>query len=382
MKHEDMIKLANKLNFLAVQAYLLHTGWIKIDSKRDKIGIFRKVKGEYTYEIMLPLSKEFGDYTTQMIKSIKTLAESEDKVFEVLLSDLNLGPFDILRFRVHSKDTEEGTISFDEGYALLANAKKMLYAAACDILQPEKYHKRLSFKSAEQFIDKCRLGQTERGSFIASVVCPFVNENLDEEEPVQLNLFAETEEFVSSFTRKVTTQVMKSVETVKKAIELNKIDEFINGEMEVQVSGNFLESLIALNELNEDSEINIITSWSTAAPWNSNAPTSVSLTKEYVPAIETIINKVRPTITDKPGEYVGKISGVQAEPDTDKREKGDVIFSFLEDDKAVRAKVTLSIEDYNLACEAHKEGKNVKISGILITKGKSKIIDQAVFSAL
>jgi hypothetical protein len=137
-----------------------------------------------------------------------------------------------------------------------------------------------------------------------------------------------------------------------------------------------------LNELNEDGEINIITSGSTVAPWSHNIPTSVSLTKEYVPAIENIISKVRPITEDKPGEYVGKIYGVQAEPDANKREKGEVTFTFAEDDKVIRAKVTLSVEDYIQACEAHKNGKNVIISGILVTKGKSKMIDNATFKVI
>jgi hypothetical protein len=381
MKPNDITKLANKLNFLGIQAYLASTGWKKVQGKRTDIGIFTKERDEELYEILLPLSKDFSDYTIQIIKAIKILAKYEGKFFEELLTDLNLSPFDTLRFRVHNSDTEEGTISFKEVFDLLNNAKKVLYAAACDILHPEPYHKRLSFKAADSFIEKCRLGQTEMGSFIASVVCPFVNDDIDERR-TQYSLFSDSEDLISSFTRKVTTQVMKSIEAVKIAVDTNSIDSFINGDMGIKVSGNFLESLIELNELDGDGEINIMTSWSAMAPSNANVPTYLSLTKEYIPAIENIIEKVRPAIEDKPGEYVGKISGTQAEPDANKREKGDITFTFADDEKVIKAKVTLSLDQYNMACEAHKDGRNVKITGILISKGKSKIIDNAVFSII
>jgi NADH:ubiquinone oxidoreductase subunit 5 (subunit L)/multisubunit Na+/H+ antiporter MnhA subunit len=39
-------------------------------------------------------------------------------------------------------------------------------------------------------------------------------------------------------------------------------------------------------------------------------------------------------------------------------------------------------QDYNDACEAHKKGKSVKISGKLVTVGRSKVIETATFQII
>src|SRR5205807_5516419 len=51
-------------------------------------------------------------------------------------------------------------------------ARKALLAASCSAVQPQTFHPRLSRTEAEQLLQACRLGQTERGSFTAVIACP------------------------------------------------------------------------------------------------------------------------------------------------------------------------------------------------------------------
>src|ERR1700758_3516623 len=111
MRIEEIRKLANKLNPLAVQQYLKNTGWKKEDSKRAEIAIYTKEQGSEFFEILLPQSRDFSDYIEQMIKSVKLIADYETREFEQVLSSLILSPSDVLKFRVINHDTEEGTIS-------------------------------------------------------------------------------------------------------------------------------------------------------------------------------------------------------------------------------------------------------------------------------
>ena len=53
-----------------------------------------------------------------------------------------------------------------------------------------------------------------------------------------------------------------------------------------------------------------------------------------------------------------------------------------EEDKVSKARVILSNQDYNEACEAHKKGKSVKIRGKLVTVGRSKVIETSTFQII
>src|SRR5579871_422149 len=311
MVQSDINKLASEINSLGVQSYLKNTGWSKVQSKVEHLSIFIKDKGTTFREILLPLTRKFNDYNSLILNAIDSIAFIEDKEPIQILSDLLIAkPADVIRFRLVNDDTKEGTISFDDGFKLLENARMALYATACDVTQPDIYHKRLSFKAPDQFIDQCRLGQTERGSFVTSIICPFVNESKIDDKPKQFSLFDSPNEYVDSFTRRVTKQLMKSINVINKSIENDELDKIQNGEAEVLMSANFLESIVNIKQLNKDSSsIEFISSWSSLAPIiDSGIPSKIEVQKDFVSAIDSVIDKMIPKNIKEPGEFVGRVS--------------------------------------------------------------------------
>ncbi len=382
MNIPELYNLSNKLNSLAVQSYLKNTGWEKIKSKREHVALFIKSSKGDVLEIQLPLSRCFNDYSQALFSALEILSFSENRETEQVLSDLLLPPSDVIRFRVVNQDTEAGTISFEDGCNLLQSVRKSLYTIACDVIKPELYHKRLGFKEANQFIGQCRLGQTERGSFITSIICPFVNGTIDD-KPKQLSLWANAEELNQSFTRKVTTRLMKSLKIVKEVIENDEISRLINGETDVMISANFLESIVEVDQFIGAGELEVISTWASVSPVEASIPNKISINKEYIPAMESIIEKLTPNNEGDSGEFVGKISQVKAEPDASKRKEGEVTINFIGDNEmAIKAKIILTAEDYKKACEAHEFGKNVVVKGTLKNIGRSKFIENPEFKSL
>jgi len=380
MTVNEMLKAVPELNFTELQAYLRNTGWDRIQTPKDSIALFHKMIGEFVFETALPLSKDFSDYSYRIIDVLEKIAQVEQREVHQVLTDLSIPPADIVRFRVINRDTIGGTISFLEGFNLLESAKKVLFTTACDIIQPEKYHKRLSLKGAQQFIEGCRLGQTEKGSYIASVICPFLNQS-PEEKAVQLSIFNQTDDFRHSLTRKVTKRLMFSLGFVKSAIDRGEETRIIDLDGENIISGNFLESLVELNASKESSEIEITTSWSILATEQPELVKAVKFSKDYIPVLENIISKIRPLEIGTMDDFIGKISMTKADPDIHARSEGEIILNFIlgDEDKVSKARVILSNQDYIQACEAHKQGKSVKISGKLLSVGRTKIIEMPTF---
>ena len=369
-----------KISFSFIQKYLANNNWIVMPSKREHLSIWHW--GEPTQlEILLPLDSDFADYNDLIIKALEKISLSENRDIEKVINDFLLPPSDVIRFRVNNKKTENGLITFNEGFALLENAKKSLFSTACDIVNPTSYHQRMSYKKAQQFIDSCYLGQTERGSFIASVVCPFINTS--DEKPIQLSLFQSDDDLSGSFTRTVTRKYMNSLRRIKQIVqkgELGMIEKFCENEA---ISGNFIESILKLGEYADNAELEILTSWSPVVKRVIDVPNTISFTKDYILPMEAIVSKLKPKDEGINDVFVGKIFKAKAEPDIKDRNGGEIIFNFIGNtNKIMNAKVFLVPEDFSKACVALDKGLNVKIKGKLLQSGKTKTIDNPVFELL
>ena len=79
--------------------------------------------------------------------------------------------------------------------------------------------------------------------------------------------------------------------------------------------------------------------------------------------------------------FIGRIKRLSAVPDAETRESGLITILFLnENEKKDTASIRLTKEDYDVAIEAHKEGKTVKVAGTLLTG--QKIIECKSFEVL
>lgn len=333
-------------------------------------------------EIILPLDRSFIDYKELIIKAVEKISVCENRPLDQIINDLLLPPSDVIRFRVENKRTDLGLISFNEGFTLLENAKKSLFSTACDLINPTQYHKRMSYKPAQQFIDSCFLGQTERGSFIASVVCPFINHTIDE-SPHQLSLFNTEDELYFSFTRQVTKKYMMTLHRLKNAIESGNHKEIEQPENFDFVSENFIESIVDLGEYGDQDLIEISTSWSSITKDIPEISSKICFTRDHIPPMESIINRLKPQDEGKFGNFIGKVSKAQADPNPENRTEGEIVFDFIGDEnKVVKSKVFLDNQSFSKALEAFDKGLNVKVSGTLKSFGKTKTIENPIFQIL
>jgi hypothetical protein len=383
MTMNDILKAVPELKFTELQAYLRNTGWSRVPVTKDSVALFQKeIEGDF-FETLLPLSKDYSDYKYRVVDVLEMIAQAENREIHQVLTDLSIPPGDTVRFRVINRDTLGGTISFIEGFNLLESAKKALFTTACDIVQPEKYHKRLGLKGAQQFIEECRLGQTEKGSFIASVICPFINQTTDDKAQ-QLSIFSQSEDFKHSLTRKVTTRLMSALAEIKSAIDKGEENRIVDLEGENIISGNFLESIVELNSNKETTEIEIMANWSVFAEEQPEIAKAIKFSNDYIPVLENIISKIKPVDKGIDDDFIGKISLTKADPDVHSRTEGEIMLNYIlgDEEKVSKARVILTNEDYDKACEAHKQGKSVKITGKLITSGRSKTIENPSFEVV
>lgn len=366
----NFMDLTEKINPHAVVKYLKDTGWIQYKTKKEYIKTFQKItdKDEF-YQVTIPIEKDLADYKQAMFEAIEQIAFLEGQSTEQLMLYLLNPNTDILKIRLQKKDVEAGSILFDDAINLFENAKKLIAATAQDILHPRYIHQGRQEEAVSQFINNCKFGQTEIGSYIISVVCPFAE--LDEsEEYKQLSIFSDEEQCANSLTRKVTNRIMSNVSTIKNNIDNGEFEKLISDDEETMISANFYEALTGMNISDQDTAVEFIAQWSPVVKRNRCDQDKIVLTHDYYEPIARTVEKLRETINTH-SKIVGRVKRLESIPDASKRTNGKVTIVYLdENDNKKTVSLQLARDDYNKAIEAHESGSHVEVIGEIEDNGK------------
>jgi hypothetical protein len=346
-----------------VQHYLVSRGWVADEAESSPAATVYRHPILEDAEIALPLRRELGDYTLRMADVLQTLAIVEKRPILEVLADLSAPPSDILRLRVSASDATLGNLPLNEGIQLLRGGRDMLLSSACSVLRPQAFHPEKSLKHASDFIKECRLGQTERGSFVATIIAPV--------PPAFEGLLfgADDEEFLEAaepFSRRVTTRLMAGLDIVDHAIRTARLDPIFNG-VDEGVSANLCEAVATMRPPGDQSRLDIRMSWSRSRPrLPRGIPQVVSFSQADFPIIEEAGRRLRERATPQRERFVGKVFSLQSEIASLFDDlMGKITIRTEVGGQTARVKVVLNRDDYKLACDAHRDEKRVAVTGII-----------------
>jgi hypothetical protein len=345
-----------------VQLYLVSRGWIPDPAEsRPDAPLFRHPDlGDA--EVLLPLSREFADYIPRMADVIMALAIVERRSPFEVLNDLSGPPSDVLRLRISAPDATLGNLPLEEGLRLLRGGRDLLLSAACSVVRPQAFHPEMSLKQPTEFIRKCRLGQTERGSFVATIITP-VPPSLQQEALPGDDAFAET---LEPFARRVTTTLMGGLQIVGQSVETARLDPILSG-IHDGVSANLCEAMVAMRPEGDQSRLDIAMNWSRSRPRVPEAvPNVVSFAQADFAIIEEAGRQLRERACPRRERFEGTIHSLQSDlPSLFDDLIGKIILRTTIGGQQVRVKFVLGREDYKRACDAHRDEKRVAVTGII-----------------
>jgi hypothetical protein len=236
-----------------VQHYLVSRGWTFVENESTPYATIYHHPTIGDAEVMLPLRSDLADYSLRMADIAQALSIVEKRPILEVLNDLSAPPSDVLRLRVQASEATLGNFPLDDALQLLRGGRDMLLSAACSTLRPQAFHPEKSLKEASNFIKACRLGQTERGSFVATIIAPVSPELhqaqfLPDDEGFQ--------EALEPFSRRVTTRLMSSLDIVDQAVKTARLDPIYNG-VDEGVSANLCEALFTMKPPGDQSRLDI-----------------------------------------------------------------------------------------------------------------------------
>lgn len=364
--------LLDMLGGKRLRQYLSTTGWERVNEIDAPYSLFRRNDSQ-SAELMVPEDRSYADFRARLWDVIRGIAEFEERPASTVLNDLLLPPSDVIRYQRQGQDARNGTMPFEDGIEFLTNCENALRSVARSTESPKPYFPSLSTTDTERFIEGCRLGQTERGSYVVSVVCP-INALPSEPEDSQTTMFPEYVD--RTFTRRATTTLMRSAENIVQNINDGSIERIITPQRgDIVVSGNLCESLAKMLLPSSIDAVSIQTRWACEAAKPSGIAETVEFQQWHRPVLEDISEKLRPEQTPLRSPFIGRVSKLRGEANDQGLMEGDVVISFEHGGKVENARMDLNPGQYRKALQAHGNNGYVRVEGDLQERERVHLIE-------
>lgn len=353
-----------------VQLYLRSHGWVPVRDEGTPAALEYRNPSFPNTELLVPVKREVGDFVLRMAEVVVGLAALEKRAAAETLRDLSSPPGDVIRLRVVAADAALGNLRLEDGIQLLRGGRDLLLAAAHSTLEPRSLHPQIMPRQVKQFLSDCRLGQTERGSFVATIITPVppdLQKVMEFDDPV-------VRARLEPYSRRVTIALMKTLGFVSTSIKNGEPNRILEG-VEEGVSANLCEALREMRPPGDQSSLDISVTWARGRA-SAAAPQAVSFPRESFSIIEEAGRALRVRAVARPTRYQGKLIGTELinRPFT-RGPVGRIVMSTQVAGERAKLKVDLSPEDFALACGALPRAPIVAVTGVIRGEVKTRVYE-------
>lgn len=354
----SLIGVARSTSPQSIRDYAKANGWeaVRDAPLKGRFYLFRNTS-EPLRQLIIPMDAQTREYPEMILDVAERISLMEKRPVEAVLNDLLLPNADILRFRLVEAEAAPDSIPLQDGINLLEGAKKALLAAACSVVSPQSHHPRMSRIEAEQLLGECKLGQTERGSYVVKIACP-----LDAVDPSMLGL-----EEIEPFVRRTTKLLLASAKRITDAIERDEVEKLYDDiPGQPVISSNLCDALLTMQAENRSS-LSISAKWASTRPkpGETELPQEIQFNADYFPVVADIYEKLRPSGEDKESVFVATVETLNGDLGQDGKRAGDVGLWVFHEEETIPARVMLNAAEYEIADQAHMAGELVVFKGLL-----------------
>jgi hypothetical protein len=348
----------------SISRYLRLKGWEKRnDFPNERLIVFdgpKDMNGD-RIQAVFPADLKYKDYPVRVRELVFSLSDIEGRAVEDIVDDIINPSVDRLQVRVLSDIAKSGTLPFSYAAKLVNGLKDFLVAAACVEENPQPFYRRAT-KIGLDYADNCRFGQTKYGSFIVTIESLVPLDN-------QLNLqLGEDLSEKEHFNRRVIKRIQRGLGQLETSVLEGDISPIIDN-YKAGLNANMCEALLSLKLDQIDIDLEYSVDWSVGMPMPTGIPKKVKIEKTGFEYLESIAKVLRNSDESTRKEIVGKVVKLSASEleDDDQTGYGDRIVTIKTEihDKTIRVNVPLTLGEYKMACDAHRDMREVKVIGML-----------------
>jgi hypothetical protein len=313
------------------------------------------------FELLVPLSHDLRDFPERMSEILQTLEVVEKRDQIQILSDLTSARADVVRIR--RPGAEDGTILLGDGVSLINSAFDMMLAAACTTVTPKLYYSGKRPAAATDYLHKTRLGQSERGSYVITVISPVPPRTAD-------GLFPGMDDpFERQVTRMLSIALDATVQASESALRHGSPDPFREA-MNLGVSANLVDAVLGLMGPNHQ-PVGVDLSWSPEHPVAFGPRPTVAIDPDFAPILEEASRFLKRHAEQAAVELLGVVVGLRR-PEGIENGRANLV-AFI-DSKPKAVTLELGPHDYNIAIQAHQTHRTVICGGTLIRMGRATML--------
>jgi hypothetical protein len=354
-----------------IARYLQHSGW-KSENFGSKIKrIFFDDKGSDPIEIF------FGEKSDNLAKrkdvffAIRTISEFYEKDIDIVLNDIRSLSFDRLSSKIPDEYVVNESIQMRIASQYIMQMRDFLTSSATAEISGER-HSRRARKDAVEYAEKCRFGHTFKGSFGFLIESPVglndtpTMEIVDESVPLNRRIMERIAIGLATYSEAVESQSPKAI--------VSRMDGF---------NSNMCDAMADIIE--ETNVSKMVIGIKLSPEWRSTAiqqDAKFLIEQKNVDLLRDAAKSMR--VDEKPRHVTvfGRIRRVETDGNPadllDDPATKEVEVNWVSDDNTLlHVKLMLSNADYIEAVEAHKAGKPVSASGMLIRVGRSWRLEEA-----
>ena len=339
---------------VALSAYARAAGWIRHELYRVHSDIYI---GEKLPEIIVPRTERLGDYASVVAALIEMFAKVAGWDELTVYRSLVTADRDVVR--VQAGESKDGSVTLNDGVDLIGGARDMLLAAACSLGEPKAVYRTGANRDAADLLKGVRLGQTDQGSFVVTLLTPVV-------PPPMPALFLDAGDQNAPIERRLTLHLMEALTVARQAAERTAAgDEGAFGDaVEGGVSANLCEALVRIIEPFPTLDVNVSWAWTRRV----TAPRPVvRFGRTDAPLLREAARSLRER-APRPDVhlfgYVRLLTRGETEDD------GTIRLATSIDRQRQSVTAVLEHEDYERAVQAHKDQVPVVLAGDLERMGQ------------
>ncbi len=238
----------------ALSAYARVAGWSHHGSYREHSDIYIS---DTLPEIIVPRTERLGDYASVVAALIETFAQVAEQDALTVYRSLVTADRDVIRIR--AAESDDGSLGLNDGVNLVEGARDMVLSAACSLHETRPVYRAGANRDAVELLRSMRLGQTDQGSFVVTLLTPVV-------PPPIPTLFEEPVDLDAPIARQMTRRLVEALAAARHAVERTVAgDGGVFGEtVSNGVSANLCEALVQIIE--PFPKLDIRVSWALTRP--------------------------------------------------------------------------------------------------------------------
>lgn len=318
------------------------------------------------HELLMPLRQDFKDYHLRVGEALEMLELAENRPLGDILRDVITATYDVVQVKVDNPRYQDGSLKLDDGVTLFENARKMLASAARSAYEPRPQFVAGMPREVNDYLEKVRVGQTERGSYIVNILSPTVS-SIEQDQLFSTEPYRQEDSFelrvVRTLSRALEATHRAAVESVRAPLQ-----KTFEGVVPVGVSANLCEAIAKIGQSGGNTGMEVRLRGALSRPIDDEVHRAVYFSAVDIPLIEEAGKLLRSTHSreERIEGYVVRLSRERG-----LGEEGTIAVQSIVEDKLRRITVELRPAAYQRAVRAHEEDQRVALYGKLERKGRS-----------